>query len=472
MELRDYLRVLRKRWPVLVVLTLLGGLVAAGATAMMTPRYESTTQLYVAVRTTSAEGASDLVQGTTYARQAVISYVDVVTSAIVLDQVADELGLDATSQQLEQQLKVSTPSDSVLINITASGTDPEAVAELANTTGSVFASTVTDQIEMPDANGASRVQIITIQPASVPTQESSPSLFLNLAIGLALGLLFGLAIALLREVTDTRIHSGKDVQELTDAPLLGAITFDPESKRRPLIVHADPRNPRAERFRSLRTNLQFVAPNRQAKVFVVSSAVPGEGKSVTTANLAISLAQAGAKVALIDGDLRSPSIATYMGIEGGVGLTDVLIGRAELCEVVQEWGRDGLVVLPAGSIPPNPSELLGSTAMAVLLAELSERFEYVLIDSPPMLLVTDAAVSAQNADGVLLVAAAGSSRRPQVSAAIQAFERVHSNVLGAIVTKVPVKGMNVSAYGGYVSGNVDRVYGGEPALVERGKHRR
>lgn len=467
MELRDYLRVLRKRWPILVVLTLLGGLIGAGATALMTPRYEATTQLYVAVRTSSAEGASDLVQGTTFARQAVVSYVDVVTSAIVLDEVANRLGLDEAAAQLEKQIHTQTPSDSVLINITASGTDPEKVADLANTTGSVFAETVTTRIEIPDASGNSQVQIITIQPAVVPVTAASPSLPVNLAIGLALGLLVGLAIAILREVTDTRIHSGNDVKDITDAPVLGAITYDPESKRRPLILHTDPRNPRAERFRSLRTNLQFVAPNRGAKVFVVSSAVPGEGKSVTTANLAISLAQAGARVALIDGDLRNPSLANYMGIEGGVGLTDVLIGRAELTDVMQEWGRNGLQVLPAGSIPPNPSELLGSEAMEHLLAEISKDVEYVLIDSSPMLLVTDAAVAAQNADGVLLVVAAGSSRRPQVAGAIEAFDRVGAHLLGVVVTKVPVKGPNASMYGTYAYGNADRVYGGEPELVER-----
>jgi capsular exopolysaccharide synthesis family protein len=451
LDLRDYARVLRKRWLLIVACTLLGVIVGGGLAMLTTPKYESTTQLYVAVRTSSDQGASDLVQGTTFARQAVVSYVDVVTSAIVLDEVASELGIDATAAQLKNDVRAESPTDSVLINITASGTDPQEVTDLANTTGTVFADTVATEIEIPDASGVSRVQIITIQPATVPTDPVTPNYPINIGLGLTLGLLVGIALAVLREVNDNRIHSPKDVQRATNAPVLGGINTDPEAKQRPLIVHAEPRNPRAERYRTLRTNLQFVTPDEGSKIFVVTSAVPGEGKSVTTANLAIALAEAGARVVLVDGDLRRPRIADYMGIEGAVGLTDVLIGNAELDDVVQPWGSSDLRVLPAGRIPPNPSELLGSEAMASVLRELAIDADYVLIDSSPLLLVTDAAVAAQHANGVVLVAAAGSTKRLELTGAVQALDRAGSKLLGVVLTKMPLKGLAGGAYGAYGS---------------------
>jgi capsular exopolysaccharide synthesis family protein len=297
----------------------------------------------------------------------------------------------------------------------------------------------------------SRVQIITIQPATVPTDPVTPNYPINIGLGLTLGLLVGIALAVLREVNDNRIHSPKDVQRATNAPVLGGINTDPEAKQRPLIVHAEPRNPRAERYRTLRTNLQFVTPDEGSKIFVVTSAVPGEGKSVTTANLAIALAEAGARVVLVDGDLRRPRIADYMGIEGAVGLTDVLIGNAELDDVVQPWGSSDLRVLPAGRIPPNPSELLGSEAMASVLRELAIDADYVLIDSSPLLLVTDAAVAAQHANGVVLVAAAGSTKRLELTGAVQALDRAGSKLLGVVLTKMPLKGLAGGAYGAYGS---------------------
>ena len=151
--------------------------------------------------------------------------------------------------------------------------------------------------------------------------------------------------------------------------------IDPQN---PLIVQADPRSPRSESFRTLRTNLQFLDIEGKARTFVVTSSIQSEGKSTTVANLAITLENAGYRVIVIDADLRRPKLATYMGLEGAVGLTDVLIGRAKVGDVMHPWGQRTLYVLPAGKIPPNPSELLGSTQMATLLEVLERDFDVEL----------------------------------------------------------------------------------------------
>jgi tyrosine-protein kinase len=451
-ELRDYVRILHKSWVSILAFLLLGLGIAAAYSMVVTPKYQAATKLYVSVQSGDGSGSGDLVQGTTFARQAVTSYVDVVNSAIVLDRVIEQVGLDETSAELGEQVEASSPLNTVLINITVSNSDPELAAEIANAVGTTFADVVVNDLEKPAGAAPSPVKIATIQPATVPTEAASPNVPLNLVLGALVGLAIGIGIAVLRSVLDTRIHSLHDISQITDKPLLGGIALDPDARTRPLIVHADPRNPRAESFRSLRTNLQFINVERGPRSFVISSAGPGEGKSTTTANLAISLAETGASVVLIDGDLRLPKVAEYLEIEGGVGLTDVLIGRAELVEVLQKWGRGRLYVLPSGRVPPNPSELLGSAAMETLLNQLTSQFDYVLIDAPPLLLVTDAAVVSKLTGGAILVAASGATKKQELAGAVRALESIGSRLLGVIVTMLPTKGPDSYGYGNYTYG--------------------
>ncbi|HCS60625.1 MAG TPA: chromosome partitioning protein [Microbacterium sp.] len=453
MDLRDYLRILHKNWIVILVLLLVG--LAGGAAYAFTqaPKYVASTQLYVSVRTEGA-ATGDLVQGTTFARQMVTSYVDVIGTALVLDPVVDELKLDTSATALAGRITATTPLNTVLINITATDADPELAAKIADATAASFAEVVQNDLERPDTEGgASPVQITITDPAAEPTVPSSPNIPLLVVLGGLLGLAAGIAFAVLRTVLDTRIHTLHDLESLSDRPMLGGIAYDPEAQKRPLIVHADPRSPRAESFRALRTNLQFLEVDSNSRTFVVSSAGPGEGKSTTTANLAIALAETGARVALVDGDLRLPRVATYMGIEGGVGLTNALIGQVDVADALQKWGANDLYVLPSGPVPPNPSELLGSSAMDRILKPLEEYFDYILIDAPPLLLVTDAAVIGKKTRGVILTAASGKTRKPELSGAIRTLETAGVNLLGIVVTMLPTKGPDSYGYGSYTYGS-------------------
>lgn len=452
-ELRDYLRILHRNWIVILSLTLVGLASGTAYALLQTPKYQASTQMYVSVR---AEGAatSDLVQGTTFARQMVTSYVDVIRTALVLGPVIDELDLELTVDQLSGQVTASTPTNTVLINVTATETDPQLAADIANATAASFADAVQNTIERPaDGDSASPVQITVTEPATTPTSPSSPNIPLYITLGGLLGLAAGFAFAVLRAVLDTRIHTLHDIESVTDKPLLGGIAYDPDAPKRPLIVHADPRNPRAESFRALRTNLQFVNAGEGPRSFVISSAGPSEGKSTTTANLAIVLAESGARVALLDGDLRLPRVAEYMGLEGGVGLTDVLIGRVGLTDALQRWGTGQLFVLPSGPVPPNPSELLGSAAMDSVLETLTKHFDYVLIDAPPLLLVTDAAVLSKKTSGIIMVVASGKTRKPELTGAIRTLDTAGGGLLGIVITLLPTKGPDSYGYGAYTYGS-------------------
>ncbi|NRD27268.1 polysaccharide biosynthesis tyrosine autokinase [Frigoribacterium sp. VKM Ac-2836] len=449
MELRDYIRILRKGWILIVAVMLVG--VAAGALAsiLATPRYVSSTQLFVSVQSSESSSTSDLVQGSSAAQQKVRSYVSVVTSKSVLEPVIADLGLDMSTDELASEITAESPSNTVLVDITVEDGDAARAAALANAVGESFANVVVNDLESPEGGGPSLVKIATIEPAAAASAPSSPRTTLNLALGFLIGLALGVGAAVLKSTLDTRIHGSHDVELVTSAPILGGISFDPGAKKRPLIVHADPRSPRAESFRSLRTNLQFVNLESTSRCFVLTSSLPGEGKTTTTANLAVALAETGASVVVVDGDLRLPRLADTMGLEGVVGLTDVLIGRADIQDVLQPWGRGTMYVLPAGRIPPNPSELLGSKAMVSLIASLTESFDYVLIDAPPLLPVTDAAILAKLTGGAIVIAAAGRTSRNELQSALRTLEHIGGRVLGVVMTMLPTKGPDAYGYGNY-----------------------
>ena len=459
MELRDYIRILQKNWIAILVLFLVG-LAGGGAYAyLQAPKYVTSTQLYVSVRTEGA-ATGDLVQGTTFARQMVTSYVDTIGTALVLDPVIEELGLDTTARQLAAQITASTPLNTVMINISVTDSDPKRAAAIADQTAISFTDAVQNTLERPAVEGGvSPVHVTVTNPAAVPSAPSSPNIPLLIVIGGLLGLAAGVGFAVLRTVLDTRIHTLHDLETLTDRPLLGGIAFDPDAPKRPLIVHADPRSPRAESFRTLRTNLQFLDVDADSRTFVVSSSGPGEGKSTTTANLAIALAETGARVALIDGDLRLPRIADYMAMEGGVGLTNVLIGQVPLSDALRKWGTHELYVLPSGPVPPNPSELLGSAAMDTVLSTLDEYFDYILIDAPPLLLVTDAAVIGKKTRGIILAAASGKTRKPELQGAIRTLTTAGVDLLGVVITMLPTKGPDSYGYGAYTYGSTHELGG-------------
>lgn len=464
-ELRDYVRILHRNWIMILILLVLGVVGGAGYAALQQPSYVASTQLYVSVRTEGA-ATGDLVQGTTFARQMVTSYVDVVGTALVLDPVIEELDLDETVSSLGRRITATTPLNTVLIDVSVADRNAARAAEIADAVAASFQNAVQNTLEQPAAEGAvSPVQITVTEPAAVPTSPVSPNTRMLILLGGVIGLALGVGIAMLRTVLDNRIHTLHDIEALTDRPVLGGIAFDPEAPKRPLIVHADPRSPRAESFRSLRTNLQFLNLDSGPRIFVVSSAGPGEGKSTTTANLAIALAETGARVALLDGDLRLPRVADYMGLEGGAGLTDVLIGRMDVADALQKWGRHDLYVLPSGQVPPNPSELLGSSAMDDVLQALGEYFDYVLIDAPPLLLVTDAAVLGTKTRGVILAAASGKTKKQELSGAVRALENAGVQMLGVVVTMLPTKGPDSYGYGAYTYGSTHELDGSPSTRV-------
>jgi len=441
-ELQDYLKVVRKRWRVIVAVVLVFvGLAAAGSLASEKV-YESRTQFFVS--TTGAGDSGALLQGSTFTQQRVKSYAQLLTTPRVLGPVAASVGVTG---DVAGQVRATTPPDTVLIDVAVRDTDPARAQAMGEAIATEFPAAVTE-LESPAGAEASPVKVTVVRPPTTPDSPVSPRPLRNILLGGVLGLLLGLAAALVRETLDKTVKTQDDVKAVTDTPILGSIAYDPDAAKRPLIVEVDPRSPRAEAFRVLRTNLQFVDAAAHPRTIVVTSSLAGEGKSTMAANLALTMAQAGSRVCLIEADLRRRSkVLEYMGLEGGVGLTDALIGRTDVIDVIQPYGGTNLWVLGAGPIPPNPSELLGSTAMRSLLGHLSSRFDYVVIDAPPALPVTDAVVISKLVDGAIVVAGSGIVERDQLALTLESLESVNGHVLGIVLNRVPVK--HSQQYGGY-----------------------
>ncbi len=433
MELTDYLRLLRKYWVSVLVIFVIGLASGTAVSMLATPVYTASAGVFLTVN--SGDTAGELNQGSTYAENQVRSYAQVVTAPVVLQPVIDELGLGVTVATLAQQVTATVPLNTAIVNIDVTGTDPAVTADTANAVAEQL-TRVVDELSPQTQSGSRSVKASIITPASVPIEWTSPRVVLNLALGALLGLLLGLGQAVLRFRLDTRVVGESDVAEVTDRSIVGSIAFDVDAAEHPLIFQATSQSIRGEAYRRLRTNLQFLQLSGRKNSIVVTSSIAAEGKSTTSINLATTLADAGQSVLLIDADLRRPSVADYLNLDGSAGLTDVIIGRASLADVVQPLGRGNLHVLTAGRIPPNPSELLGSEPMEKLLAEATLNYDMVILDSPPLLPVTDSALLSRFCGGVLLVVGSGSVTRPELATAIGSLEAVDASILGLVLNRL------------------------------------
>jgi len=438
MGLRGFLSVLRRRvWlfsAVLLVCVLGGGAVSL----LTTPSYTATAGLYFSVR--NAADADDLAQGSNFTQQAMGSYASVATTASVLEPVARELQLSGGAVALGEQVSVRALNATAVLEISVDDSDATQAARLANAIADQMATTVA-QLAPKDEAGESGVTVTLVAPATEPRSPSSPNTKLDLAAGLVLGLALGVGLVLVRESLDTRVRDLAEVARLTDRPVIGSLGVDAAASRR-VAVAAEPHSAQAEAYRQLRTNLQFLhvgdpdAATDGHRVLAVTSSVANEGKSTVTVNLSLALAETGARVLLVDADLRRPSVAGMLGLEGAAGLTTVLLGDATVADVVQEWGTTGMHVLTAGVVPPNPTELLGSPAMRRLLAGLGADYDFVLLDSAPLLPVADGAVLSRLVDGAILVANVTMVRQHQLGESLRDLDRVDAPLLGIVLNQV------------------------------------
>jgi len=447
-----YLEVVRRGWA-WILLGAICGLAASGLySSTKTPLYTATTSVFFSV--SGGDSVTQLLQGSTFSQNQVSSYALLVKQPAVLQPVIDQLKLPTSPSQLAAQITTASAPDTVILNISVSTAQAKQSADVANAVGAQLGKTVATLSAgtQPGAAGLT-VKATTVATAAVPSKPSSPKLSRNLAAGLVGGLGLGIAFVLMRELLNTKVRAEEDVKRVDDdVSVLGVIGHDPSVKKQAILPPGD-RGARAESLRRLQSNLEYLNYEGRLRTLVVTSPLPNEGKTITTGNLALTMAES-QRVLLIDADLRNPSVAQMFGIDGSIGLSTILSGRVSIEDAIQHWGRGRLDIIPAGHIPPNPSQLLGSTGMADMLSMLTAagKYDLVLMDTAPILPVSDSTVLSKYSDGAIIIVNAKSTTRSQLAEALRSFARSGARTLGVVLNNAD----------GVTSGYYYGSYGQEP----------
>ena len=486
--LRGYLHVLRRgRWWI-AAFAVLGLGISLAVSLTSTKQYSATAQLLV-----QSTGNANLTTGsanTEVSTTDVQTELQLVTSAPVQDAVRNQLGrLPSVS--------VAEVGQTDIIAVTAVDPVPAQAARIANTYARAFVSQSTAaaisnlaaaegqlnsqikaitkearsstsaqatalsnqqavlkgqlaQLEVAGATASTGIELVT--PAAAPSSPSSPKPVEDAMLGLLAALILGIGAAFLRDNLDDTLSSADGVVQVTGGPVLASVPLVSSRRRKgsPFVVSvSDPTSQAAEAYRSLRTSLQFARQDRPLRTMLVTSPGPDDGKTVTVANLGTVFAQAGSKVVLVSCDLRRPGLSEFAAPSEQAELSSVLTGARPLDDALAPAaGVDGLWTLGTRSVATSPTELLASHRMSAVIAELSQRFDVVLIDSPPVLPVADALILSGYVDAVLLVVAAGHTRRAELRRTTGKLAQASAPVVGVVLNKVTAED-GYGYYGAY-----------------------
>ena len=443
LTLTNALHAVRDRWWLLVAGLLVGLAAAAIVSTTAVPVYTSTTRLFVGA-TGSAESA-DAYAGGLFAEQRVQSYVRVLEGDRLGQRVIDDLGLRLTPDQLAAKVTVEPVPETVILEVTVADGSPERAQAIAESFGKHAIEQLT-VLETTEGAVDPAVRVTTLDSARLETDPVSPDVVRNLAAGSSLGLLAGLLAILLPSRVGRAVTSRDQVRDCTGRDVLGTLVDDHRLRDVGPLAGLRADSPNRESLRAVRSHLLHGYGDTPPRIVVVTGATRGEGSTVLAVNLAVALAQAGVRTLLIDADVRSPSVARYLGLPPGVGLTDVLAGRASVEDAVRPWGEDSLTVLAAGSVPLDPSALHDSPSLRTLVDRLKGSHDVVIIDAPALDPVADAAVLTAWADGCILVARYGTTRLEHLTEAADVLEREGGELLGVVLNRIPQRAARARGY--------------------------
>ena len=466
MTILEFFRTTRANLWLLIIGIVVGAAAGFGYASLQPKVYAASSSGYVTV---GESGTVDVLSGSTAAKERARSYAAIVSSEAVAQKIKQNTPeLSLTTGQIRSSITAAAGENAALITVSAKASSPKNAQMLANGALQATADYI-KEIEQNPGNaqalvngdstaasptGGNTVRVIPLNNASVNPPLVAPNYEQNTLIGAGTGLVLVYAAIFLRRALDQRIRTRDDATKAIGASILGVLPVSDDLNEDNIVKGDTDDHIAQESIRQLRTNLRFVNVDTPPRSFIVTSAVPGEGKSTVSLSLARAMADAGSPVILIDADLRRPTVAKKLKLDAKVGLTQVLAGQVEIANAVHQVGESNLFVLPAGRIPPNPSELLGSDKMRQLINELSEEF-IVVVDVPPLLPVTDASLLSHSVDGVILVGSIGRSHREQMTEASNILKKVNANLLGMVLNRAPRKGLGNSYYGfGYASAYV------------------
>ncbi|MEJ3652825.1 polysaccharide biosynthesis tyrosine autokinase [Actinomycetes bacterium KLBMP 9759] len=431
MSFRAYLRLLRDgRW--WISAGLLIGLAAGFLSAQTTDAvYSTSTTLYVA----AIEGGGEpgqAYQGSLLAEQKSRAYAELMSSERIRAETENELGEPIEPGVISGQASAGSP----VLTVTARTWSPELAARIANIAAGKMANLVSELETPQDRLLSTVITVRVVAAAAEPTDPVAPDLRLSTALGGLIGLLAGVGTTLLRRNLDHSVREPAELERLAGAPVLATVPKRPRRHAGESLSPEGSTGRTAEAVRMLRTNVRFALDGREITTLLLASAVSGEGRTSLACDLALAFGQQRRRVLLIDADLRTPRVAQRMNIGSTTGLSSVLTGKCAVDDAIVSWA--GVVdVLPGGLVPANPSELLDSERMVDLLDHVERTYDVVLVDSPPLLPSTDAAILAARCDATLLLVRHGATSDARIEAAAEALRRVRATVIGAVFTMAP-----------------------------------
>lgn len=435
--------VLRKSWLVAIAAVLGAALMFAYTFFLVTPMYQAETKFYVNNKDNNSGNSSNMTSSDlTVSRNLVDSYIGILETRETMNQVIDYVGEQMDHKTLLDMVSAKAVGNTEIFKVTVESANPAQAERLANAIAYVLPLRISTIIE------GTSVKIV--EAATLPTSPSSPSYVKNILLGFAVGLMLAVAVIVIREITDITIRKEEDVAQVCRYPVLTAVPdmnasgkgggYYTQSKKNTsktadkatVLMGSHISFAASEAYKLLRTKLQFsFAGENASRVIGVSSSLSGEGKSLSSVNLAYALSDLGKKVILLDCDMRRPTLAEKLGINKTPGLSSYLTGQSDLASLVQRVGNEdkGFYVISAGQNPPNPSELLSSARMHEGLLQLRKDYDYVIMDMPP---VSDAVAIAPETDGLLLIVRGNYCDQQVLADVIAQFEYVKANILGVV----------------------------------------
>lgn len=439
-DLQEIWRIIRKRIYLITVITLLTT-TAVGVISyfVIPPTYQSQTSVFIGDYNIKNDNYSQVNSSIDTYQKLMKTYLEIAKSATVAEKTVQKLDFNISPESVQSSVNIERKQDSQVLMITIKGKNPEQVYKIIN----AYAQAFIEEGKRMYTDG----EIKIMDAAKLPVSPVSPNKKLNVLIGFFLGAMASIGLSFMIEFLDRTIKTEEDVERHLDMTVVGVI-LKQNSHNPKLITLQYPKSPISEAYRTLRTNIEFSSSDKEIQTIAVTSSNPGEGKSTTSINLAGIMAQTGKKVLLVDCDQRKPSVHEAFNLSNQKGVSNFLTGQATLDEIIINV-ENNLYVATSGVRPPNPAELLSSGRMVQFVQSIKEGFDYVIFDTPPVGIVTDAQILSQYVDGWLLVISSNETNREHTVKAKNLLQNVNARFIGVVLNKFDNKHYEYSNYYAY-----------------------
>ncbi|MCI1834338.1 MAG: polysaccharide biosynthesis tyrosine autokinase [Bifidobacterium tibiigranuli] len=449
MTIVDLMQIIRKRIVTVIVTFCIVFAAVAAFTFLSPTKYTATAELFATYtgQSDAQQNSSEMSSGASYLSTQIKTYPQLIKTQAVLQPVISDLNLDMKASDLAGMVTATNPSNTFMVDVSVEASSAKQSADIANSVANNLSEQISSAL-YTDGTNKSPIQLSVVQKAVPPEAPSSPKTVLYLAAGVVLGIIAAIGAALLKDMINTKVDDTDEAKELTQTSSLGTV---PRSEifddTRPAVV-GNTGSREAEEFRRIRTNIAFLNPDARdhGHLLVITSTEPSEGKTTVSVNTAAAIAEDGKTVLLIDADLRHPSVAKSLGIEGHVGLSHILSGQASPRDIVQKYWKPNFHVLPAGKRPGNASILLNSQVMHEMVEQALQQYDYVILDTAPMSVSNDAAVFGRLADGVVMVVGKGVAEKKELESTVQALSTAEVPVLGYVFNLADPKKIHSKNY--------------------------